>query len=84
MNNLLKKIIRGNGKKIKEADIVEELNEICENVHASCNDECPVFEFNNHQVLDTVHDFEANRGCDCFKDGKKMLAFIKAKQSVFR
>jgi len=84
MNNLLKQVIRNKGKKIDESVIKEELYEICERVHASCCDECPVFEFNNHSVLDTAHDFDVNRGCDCFKDGEKMLAFIKTKSAVYK
>lgn len=54
----------------------EELSEICERTHFSCDGNCPVFAVNN-EVPDTAHDFNANRGCDCFKNGKAMLKFLK-------
>jgi hypothetical protein len=53
----------------------ERLEDICEEVHSSCNNRCPVFEV-NHEVPDSMHNFKKNRGCDCFKDGKAMRLFL--------
>lgn len=60
--------------KVTEKDITSELSEICEREHSSCNSDCPVYELNGHEAPDTE---ENNRGCDCFKNGDKMLAFIR-------
>jgi hypothetical protein len=57
--------------------IEDRLYEICDNTHASCNDDCPVYRLNGSKVLDTVHDFEKNRGCDCFKNGEAMREYIE-------
>ena len=58
-------------KRVRE----NELYEICESTHASCDSECPVFAVNN-EVPDTAKDFNVNRGCDCFKNGTAMLEFL--------
>lgn len=65
------------GREVTEDMIAYELYEICDREHSSCNSECPVFSLNGNKIPDTVKDFEVNRGCDCFKDGKKMLEFIR-------
>jgi len=70
-------ILLAKGKEITDNDIANELYEICDRVHSSCGPDCPVFMLNDYSVPDTVHDFNVNRGCDCFKDGKKMLEFIR-------
>lgn len=73
MNSLLKKAIEG--KKFTREDITTELSEICDRVHASCDDECPVYFLNGSKVpecSDKVH----YGGCLTFKDGKAMLKFI--------
>ncbi len=74
---LLKKLIKG--ETITEDDIANELYEICDRVHATCDDECPVFNLNDGEVPDTAKDFYVNRGCDTFKNGQAMLNFIKNK-----
>lgn len=70
MNSLLEKSIFG--KKIDDQDIKQALYEICDETHASCNDMCPVYEKNHGPVNPT-----AKYGCDCFKNGKKMLEFLR-------
>jgi hypothetical protein len=62
---------------ITDIDLIDELYEICDHEHSSCNSDCPVYFINNCKVLDTANDFKINRGCDCFKDGRKMLNFIR-------
>jgi hypothetical protein len=59
-------------------DTIEILYEICDNVHSSCGIECPVYELNGGPV-NPHRPFRENRGCDCFKNGSKMFAFIKEK-----
>ncbi len=50
----------------------EELTEICENTHASCNDSCPVFK-KNHGIPWNSDQSD----CLYFKDGEAMLNFLK-------
>ncbi len=68
------------GESITDADLRNELYEICDRVHSSCNSDCPVYKINGNKVPDTTFDFKVNRGCDCFKSGKNMLEFIRNKQ----
>lgn len=65
------------GKQVTEEQIKDELYEICDRVHSSCDSECPVYRLNNYEVPDTAKDFNVNRGCDCFKSGGNMLDFIR-------
>jgi len=75
--DLLFKVIQG--KEVTEEDISTELYYICDRVHSSCDCDCPVFQLNNNKIPDTAKDFNVNRGCDCFKNGKAMLEFIRKK-----
>jgi len=72
MNSLIKKLVRG--VKPTEQEIQEMLYEICDNVHASCDDTCPVYEINRHEPLNPCRE---NLGCACFKNGKAMYDFIR-------
>ena len=65
------------GEVPSDKELSDELYEICDSVHASCDDECPVFKLNGSAVPDTAKDFNKNRGCDCFKNGAAMLQFIR-------
>ena len=76
MNKILIKLI--DGKEITEEDLEHALYKICDDVHASCYEACPVFEKNNCHSLGDDKDWEENRGCDCFKDGKAMLKFLRS------
>ncbi len=62
---------------IKDKALTELLYEICDNVHAHCGNECPVYFLNGNKAPDTAQDFKINRGCDCFKSGSEMLKFIR-------
>ena len=73
MTNILKNLITG--KLIGKKDIEEALTEICENVHAECDDQCPLFKL--HGDVPKCSDDEHYGGCMGFKDGKAMLKFIK-------
>ncbi len=67
-NIILEKAIKQ--EKITEQDICDELYEICDKVHAECNDRCPVFELS--LGLTPGHPY-----CVCHKSGKRMLRFIQ-------
>lgn len=74
MNRILMALIRvGN---VPDEDIADELYEICDSVHASCDNSCPVYEKNGGAV-GADKPFKENRGCDCFKNGMAMLAFLR-------
>jgi hypothetical protein len=70
MNILITKLIKG--EKITDNDIQEELYEICCDVHVSCVFECPVYEKNKD-----IPWLKGKWNCSCFKDGKKMLSFLR-------
>ena len=71
---LIEKLVLGEMPTIVE--IQEELYEICDRTHSSCDSSCPVYRLNGNEVPDTAKDFKVNRGCDCFKSGKNMYEFI--------
>jgi hypothetical protein len=77
MSDLIIKLAKG--EKISDEDIASGLYEICDNVHSSCDNSCPVYELNGGKALDTAKNFKVNRGCDCFKNGTAMLKFIRKK-----
>ena len=64
------------GSKITERMICDELYEICDREHSSCNYDCPVYALNGYAVPHNNND--TRYGCDCFKNGKAMLDFIKS------
>ena len=74
MNELLRKAIAGEA--ITDEDVAVELYEVCDRVHASCDDDCPVYA-RNGGPLGADKGYEVNQGCDCFKNGKAMLAFLR-------
>lgn len=63
------------GKLPTEDEINYALFEICDRVHASCDDDCPVYKLNGHQVPRCSEE-EHYGGCLCFKDGVAMQKFI--------
>lgn len=66
------------GLPVSDANIAEDLSEICWRVHAHCDEECPVFKRNGGKVLNPNNlPYEKNRGCDAFKSGLKMLEFLR-------
>jgi len=75
MNEILIKLI--NRQPITDEDIAEELYEICDRVHSGCDEECPVFKKNGNKAVGEDKPWEENRGCDCFKDGKMMLKYLR-------
>lgn len=77
MSDLVVKLAKG--EKITDREIANELYEICDSVHSSCDSGCPVYSLNGNQVPDKAKNFKVNRGCDCFKNGTAMLKFIRNK-----
>lgn len=66
------------GKIPTQEEIEQALFEICDRVHASCDDECPVY-----RACDGVFPQETEHGqrysCDGFKRGSEMAKILKAK-----
>ena len=69
------------GEPYSQADLFDELYEVCDRVHASCDDECPVYRLNGGKAPDTYTGPDSS-GCDCFKSGKAMAEFIKRRASM--
>jgi len=79
MNDMIAKLVKG--ETITDTDIEGALFDICDNVHSSCSGECPVYNVNGGPVH-PEKPFEVNRGCDCFKNGKAMLKFLRCKNNI--
>lgn len=62
------------GEKPNRDDIENELYEMCDREHSSCNECCLVYAMNNNSIPNTLN---TRAGCDCFKDGEAMFNFIK-------
>jgi len=73
--SLILKLIKG--QPLSDADLEELLYDICDGEHSSCNNNCPVYDLNGGWAPDTIPIY--NHGCDCFKNGAKMLKFIREK-----
>jgi hypothetical protein len=71
MTDLLEKLIAG--AVITDEDIAYELYDVCDRTHASCDSDCPVYVKNGNKVPNS----EDPNGCDTFKQGSKMLAFLR-------
>jgi len=54
---------------ITDEDIEEMLYEICDDTHASCDDNCPIYEVLGGPLNPDKSDY----GCECFKSGQIML-----------
>jgi hypothetical protein len=77
MSSLIEKIVLK--ERITDKDIENELFEICDRVHSSCDESCPVYHSNGgYPVIGTP--YSDKYGCDCFKDGKKMRLFVLSKK----
>jgi hypothetical protein len=62
--NLLMKLIKGGTP--TDAELANELYEICDNVHSSCSFQCPMYQFKKDSP-----------DCPFFKKGKEMLTFLR-------
>jgi len=75
MNTILEKLIDYRSTEITDEDIENELYELCDKFHSDCTDtDCPIIEKNNGEV---PWDKTWEGNCICFKDGKKMLEFLR-------
>ena len=66
MTDLTIKLIKG--EPITDEDIANELCEICEREHASCNSDCPLYE-----------ETKDKPNCIYCKNGKMMLKYLRKK-----
>jgi len=62
-------------KGVDESVLVDELYEICDSVHSSCDEKCPVYVANGNEIP-WNSDMTC---CVCFKCGKAMLDFLVKK-----
>jgi hypothetical protein len=67
MPSLIVKLVKG--EKISQTDLENELHEICDREHSSCNDDCPVY------IL--FRKIPNGIRCPYFKNGHAMLEAIK-------
>lgn len=58
-------------------DVISALHEVCDSVHSSCGNECPVYRLNGG--IPWNKEFS---NCVCFKDGFKMAKFIRVKKGI--
>ena len=70
MSEVLRKLIAG--ELVIDNDLEDELYEICDRVHASCHDECPIY-----QKFGDVPWTDDLSNCKYFKNGEKMLAELR-------
>ena len=69
MKEILIKLVKGD--KISSDDIMDALHGICEDLHASCRDGCPIYEiFKGVPYDDRGH-------CPYHKNGPKMLRALQ-------
>lgn len=59
---------------LTESDLVESLHDTCEMVHGGCDNGCPVYQANGSKIPRSK---KKNENCKCFRDGRKMLAFLR-------
>ena len=69
LQSVMKKINISEEIKLKEL-----LYEICDSEHSSCNSKCPVYKMTGTIPMGSEHE-----DCICFKDGSKMLDYLKTK-----
>lgn len=72
---IIEKMVKGN--KLEQADVETILHDICEDVHASCFDACPVYDLNGGKVPWKPNPDGTGEMCPHHKDGASMFQFIK-------
>ena len=72
MSDMMYKLLVG--EPVTDKDKEDELYDICEREHSSCSPECHVYALEGR-----IPYTEDLTECKCFKDGSKMLAYIREK-----
>lgn len=72
-SEILMKLIRR--EPVTDDDLADQLFDVCDRVHASCNNDCPVYEKFGGTPKNTEHGKEY--GCDAFKRGYYMLGVLR-------
>jgi len=62
------------GIPLEKKEILDELYNICEREHSSCNSDCPVFKLNGNSIP-----YSEDESCIGFKSPSKMYNFIQKK-----
>lgn len=68
------------GDTLNQIESEEILLHICQSIHPDCDIYCPVFEINDNKI--PLNKKGKGNKCKCFKDGNKMLNFIKHKMET--
>jgi hypothetical protein len=71
MDSFMKALV--NGTPVSKEDTESFFYNICDREHSTCNSDCPVFAITNS----VPNKSNSRYGCDCFKDGKAMIKYLK-------
>ena len=71
-------ILLAQGKQPTDAELANELFEICQTEHHDCNHRCPVYDLNGGHTVAPPGAVELSEDCTCFKNGRAMLSFIRS------
>ena len=69
-------ILVATNQPISEEILSNAMLNVCIDTRLNCDESCPVFLLNKHSCPKKTEHGEL-RGCDCYLDGKKMLAFVR-------
>jgi hypothetical protein len=70
-NELLLKLIKK--EEITEEEIANECYEMCDYIHASCDDSCLIYE----KFCGIPREDDENGGCEFFKNGTKIMKELR-------
>jgi hypothetical protein len=80
--NLLEKLVKS--EPVTDNDLANELHDVCDEEHSSCSNYCPVFKANGGKAPKDRSHLSKHCGCACFKNGGKMLAFLRKAHAEMR
>ena len=69
-------ILAATNQPISEEMLFNAMLNVCINTNSVCDESCPVFLLNKLSCPKKT-EYGQLRGCDCYLDGKKMLAFVR-------
>lgn len=71
------------GEKLRDNDLIEYFYKICDREHVNCSEKCPVFAVYNRMPTgksslgDIKNVTHKSHLCPCFKNGAKMLDYLR-------
>lgn len=75
------------GAKFTDVDLENELSDICDRVHSTCDSQCPVYAVNDGVPASfnfTATPCKTRKACACYKNGEAMLAFLRQYAAFLR